>query len=261
MTDISPDSFSEHDLRRALAGRAATVRPRPDRSRLDDGIRRADRIRTVRAATLSGVSVLAVAFGVLNLSGPTESSTVDVVDRPDVVDPTPDLPEIGNPDGEIVLVEATTTTSTTTTTAAPEPAESSTLPDKPDHLLTPPSTTTVSPVATTTTPPPTTVPPPTVPPTTTTPAPTTTAGSTLAANVLYGSCDADPPFDIYSGTAAPGAVISITSPWSAPMQTTAADDGTWELEVEFPDSPIGESFTVSITDGISTKGIGFVRTG
>ncbi|MEM8705624.1 MAG: hypothetical protein AAGE98_04160 [Actinomycetota bacterium] len=270
MTDFTPDQpLSELDLRRALTGQAAAVHPRPDRARLDHGLRRADRIRTVRAAALSGVCALATTFAVLNLNGTLESSTVDTVDQPGVEEPTPTLPELGDPDGAVVTMDETTTSTTTNAPTTP----SASLPAQPDHLTTPSTTTSAAPatttVAPTTTQAPATTQAPT--PTTTTQAPsttttavsstTTTVAVTLTANARYGSCELDPPYDVYTGAATPGATITISSPWSDTVQTIAGGDGTWEITVFFPTAPTNEPFDVTISDGVDTRLLGFAHVG
>ena len=272
MTEFTPDGpFSEFDLRRAFSAEAATVRPMADTVRLEAGLRRADRIHTMRMAALSGVCVLAVTFGVLSLSGTNESSFVDTVDQPGIEEPAPEPtpPPVGDDDVETVTVETTTTT---------EPVET---PDQPDHLTTPsttaapadvraettttaPATTTVAPVTPTTQAPTvTSTTTTTQAPTTTTiaaPTTTTTAAVTLTANARYGSCELDPPYDVYSGTAAPGATITISSPWSDTVQTVAGGDGTWEITVFFPAAPENETFSVSFTDGSQSTAVSFVHT-
>ena len=72
------ESLTEFDLRHALTGQAATITSTADPSRLRDGMVRADRLRTVRAAATAGVMAVVVAFGVLNLQGVEERSLVDV---------------------------------------------------------------------------------------------------------------------------------------------------------------------------------------
>lgn len=263
MTDQRPP-FDEFDLRRALTGHATTVRPAADPVRLHDGLVRADRMRTMRAAATAGVMAAVVTFGVLNLQGVEERSSVDTVDRPDVVDPSPSLPAIddasaeeADPEGD----EPTELETAATTTAPP-----TTLPSEPDHLS--PTTTTAVPVVvvsttapptSSTTAPPTTAPTTTVPTTTTSPPTTTSSSASFTAAARYGSCELDPPYDEYSGTAAPGATVTITSPYSDPVQVTAAGDGTWAVTVFFPSAPANETFTVSLSDGTETVGLAFVH--
>lgn len=142
-----------------------------------------------------------------------------------------------------VLDDATAESSTTTEAPATTEAPPTTLGplEDPSHLA-----------ETTTT---------TIPTTSTTPTTTTTAPAvSFFASALYGRCAEDPPFNEYSGTAAPGATITITSPWSATATTTADGAGNWYRRVEFPTSPVGVTFQMTVTDGTDTAMLNFVRT-
>jgi hypothetical protein len=83
----------------------------------------------------------------------------------------------------------------------------------------------------------------------------------FTANQQYGSCGEEVPWDKFWGTAAPGSTIWVESPFGGGT-TTANGDGNWQIEVEFPEAPLGEAFTVVIEssdDGRAT--FSFVRTG
>lgn len=67
----------------------------------------------------------------------------------------------------------------------------------------------------------------------------------FTANQVYGSCGEDIPYDVFWGTAPPGAKIWIESPYGAGL-THADEHGDWELRVEFPDAPGGEVFGVFV---------------
>ena len=82
-----------------------------------------------------------------------------------------------------------------------------------------------------------------------------------AASAQYGSCEEPIPYDNYSGTAAPGATVTITSPWSATTTATADSSGHWAAQVTFEAAPVDEPFTVTISSGGDSVGLGFVRTG
>lgn len=249
--------MNEHELRQALAGHAATVAPIADTGRLEAGLVRADRMRTIRTACASTAIGAVAVFGAMSLGGEAESTSIDVVDTPTTIEPAPDgdLPRIGDaadaedePDDDGTMVVADTTT-TTSTTAPPLTDE------QPDHLaVTETTTTTVPPVTTAPAPTTTTAPPPTTT--------TTTIGTAVefTAAARYGSCAEDPPYDDYSGTAAPGTTITVTSPYSAPAQATADADGNWSLRVEFPSAPANEHFTVDVSDGAETASFDFVHT-
>ncbi len=83
----------------------------------------------------------------------------------------------------------------------------------------------------------------------------------FTANQKNGSSDADVAWDKFWGTAKPGATIEVGSPYGG--GTTHADEaGNWLIEVEFPDAPIGEEFTVVIETSLGDRAtFGFVRLG
>jgi hypothetical protein len=85
--------------------------------------------------------------------------------------------------------------------------------------------------------------------------------SKFIAHQKYGSCGEDIPYDVFYGTAKPGAKIIAVSPYGG-NSTTANDDGRWEMTVKFPEAPHGKAFEVVIesTDG-GRKVFGFVNTG
>ena len=142
-----------------------------------------------------------------------------------------------------------------TTVAAPEPTASPAT----DPPATPPPT---DPPATN---PPPTEPPATAPPTTAPPDPTTTTTAAqgvqkpFSAEYTYGTCNSDPPFDIYYGFANAGATITVASPHGGGT-TTVHEDGTWEITVEFPDSPVGVEFDVTVSTAQGSTTFTFMRT-
>ena len=71
----------------------------------------------------------------------------------------------------------------------------------------------------------------------------------LTANFKYGSCEENPPFDVYWGTAEPSAKINVTSEFGSGF-TTVDGEGNWELKVYFPEAPYAETFLVTIKDGL-----------
>ena len=277
MNDHRPP-FDEFDLRHALSGEATLVRPVADPERLRAGMVRADRLRTVRAAATAGVMAIVVALGVLNLQGVEERSLVDTVDQPDVLPPEPTVPAIDDAASEEAeSAPEPTADEPQLVTVATSVAPSTTLaPGSPDHLTPPPTTaapaetvaTTAPPTTTTvpaavvstTVPPSTTAAPTTTAPPTTTAAPTTTTTPALfTASARYGSCELDPPYDEYSGTAAPGATVTITSPYSTPVEVTADGSGSWAMTVFFPSAPANETFSVTFSDGTSVKTLDFIH--
>jgi hypothetical protein len=74
----------------------------------------------------------------------------------------------------------------------------------------------------------------------------------FTASATYGSCSFTPPYDVYFGTAQPGTVVTITSPYGG--GTTEADaEGRWEKKVFFAEAPIGETFLVTVKDRSGSK--------
>ncbi|NND01961.1 MAG: hypothetical protein HKN91_04180 [Acidimicrobiia bacterium] len=71
--------------------------------------------------------------------------------------------------------------------------------------------------------------------------------ATFVAQAKFGSCEFDPPYDVYFGEGEPGSRVFITSDYGN-GQTTVAGDGTWEIKVFFPQAPHGETFLVRATD-------------
>ena len=74
----------------------------------------------------------------------------------------------------------------------------------------------------------------------------------------YGSCGESVPYDIFKGKADPGTVITVTSPYGGGT-ATAGDDGYWKVKVTFEDAPVGEEFTVTVSDGSEVKTFTFTR--
>jgi len=256
--------MNENELRRALTGHASGIRPNGDPERLVAGMARTDRLRTTRMMGAGCLAAVIVTFGVLDLSGGGGPSPVDIVDRPTLTTPTD--PEIGLP----ILDDSATETSTTVSDGASNPTTSlapASPATTPAHLADDtPSTTSISIAVVATTLPSATAPPITsaapatsTPTTTAAPAPTVVPTG-FTASARYGSCAEDPPYDEYSGTAAPGTTITVSSPYSARSSVTADLNGDWWIRVEFPASPFEAHFDVSVSDGTSSRVFDFVRT-
>ena len=74
----------------------------------------------------------------------------------------------------------------------------------------------------------------------------------FTAYATYGSCLETPPYDVYYGTAEPGAKITISSKYG--NGTTTADvEGNWEKKVKFPEAPYGKTFLVTVNDDAGNK--------
>ena len=69
---------------------------------------------------------------------------------------------------------------------------------------------------------------------------------------VYGTCDESPPYDVYWGTAPPGAPIYVESEYGS-GSTTANENGDWELKVYFPEAPAEKEFTVKVKDNKGNK--------
>ena len=82
----------------------------------------------------------------------------------------------------------------------------------------------------------------------------------FSANQKYGSCGEEVPYDVFWGTGVPGTKIHVESQYGG-GQTTVNENGKWEIRVEFPEAPFGETFNVSI-DGEGGEAVfNFTRTG
>jgi hypothetical protein len=65
----------------------------------------------------------------------------------------------------------------------------------------------------------------------------------FVAHQTYGSCGEDIPYDVFYGSAEPGAKITASSEFGG-NSTTADENGNWEMKVKFPDAPSGKTFKV-----------------
>ena len=82
----------------------------------------------------------------------------------------------------------------------------------------------------------------------------------FTANQQYGSCAEDVPYDVFWGSATPGATVYVVSDFGSGT-TTANSDGQWEIRVEFPQAPTGQTFNVVIeADGGGRGVFTFVNT-
>jgi hypothetical protein len=82
----------------------------------------------------------------------------------------------------------------------------------------------------------------------------------FTASQQYGECSEATPFDVFHGTAAPGATIWVESPYGSGT-TTATAKGAWELRVNFPEAPRGKTFEVVVeSSGGGRKVFTFVAT-
>lgn len=83
----------------------------------------------------------------------------------------------------------------------------------------------------------------------------------FVANQKYGSCGEELPYDVFYGTAEPGAKITASSAYGG-SSTTANEKGKWEMKVKFPDAPSGKTFNVKIKASTGqSKTFTFTNTG
>ncbi|MFP5309456.1 MAG: hypothetical protein ACLGIR_07755 [Actinomycetes bacterium] len=79
---------------------------------------------------------------------------------------------------------------------------------------------------------------------------TTKRGSAVAftASNTHGRSDANPPSDVYHGTAAPGSVVKVKSEYleGGRVSTTANADGRWEVTATFVHAPRNSTFDVGV---------------
>ena len=80
----------------------------------------------------------------------------------------------------------------------------------------------------------------------------------FTASQVYGSCAENPPYDVFNGTAQPGTVVAVTSPYGG-GETVTDGEGNWSIQVFFPEAPYGGEFTVKAKDHTGqTKSFPFV---
>ena len=75
----------------------------------------------------------------------------------------------------------------------------------------------------------------------------------------YGTCSETIPYDVFKGKATPGTTISVSSQYGSGT-VIAGDDGYWKKKVTFEAAPVGQEFTVTVSDGAETKTFTFTRT-
>ena len=80
--------------------------------------------------------------------------------------------------------------------------------------------------------------------------------STFSAHQVRGESDASPPTDAFWGTAHPGTKVIVESEYGS-GRTVALENGEWELEVAFPEAPVGEPFPVEVHSLHSGESIWF----
>lgn len=92
------------------------------------------------------------------------------------------------------------------------------------------------------------------------PDPVKTVESLFDANQTYGTGDQTPAYDVFYGTAAPGALVKIKSEFGG-GETYAGEDGSWSIKVFFLDAPVGKTFPVKAWSDGAYEIFEFTRTG
>lgn len=241
--------MDENVLQDALAHRAETGgAPNLDFVDLLDKCGRVDRLIAVKKFAAAGTALaVAVAIG-LSVRGPSADGTVGVETASNGRDY--EAPEKDEP-------KATTTTEKKVV-VVPTTVEKPPVTEKPKE--TPPTT-----EKKVEQPPATDAPKETVPPVTEKPkeTPPTTKPPVeevaFTALATYGSCAEPVPYDVYYGTANPGAKVKVQSEYGWGY-TYADADGQWELRVEFPTAPVGTPFTVKVITYQGLVELEFTRT-
>lgn len=272
MTTRLPDDLEAFDaledrLDRELAALAGAIVVRPDPARL---LRHLDAVDARPARRPVGPRLLAAAAVAL-MVGSLGIVATRSPDRGDDPATTPTAPATTAPaataappttaPSATVATSVPPTVATSVTSAAPTTAASAVPPAAaPDTTVAPVDTAPApepDPAATAAPAPDTTAPPapePTAPPTTARPTVAFTAAQ------AFGSCDENPPYDEFSGTATPGSRITVSSPYGG-GSVTADGTGHWWVRITFPTAPVGESFTVRVAGPQGQRTFGFVRTG
>jgi hypothetical protein len=81
----------------------------------------------------------------------------------------------------------------------------------------------------------------------------------VTAEQTFGSSSVPPPYEIFYGTAAPGAIVTASSPYGS-GQATAGAKGEWVLKLFFSGAPSGQPFTVNVRVGSQSFSFPFTWT-
>ncbi len=77
-------------------------------------------------------------------------------------------------------------------------------------------------------------------------------GVEFTAFATFGSCELNPPYDVYYGTSDPGTKVTITSEYGS-GSVNADAEGNWEKKVIFSAAQYGETFVVTVKDHTGKK--------
>lgn len=67
----------------------------------------------------------------------------------------------------------------------------------------------------------------------------------FSAHQKFGTCEEDPPYDVFYGTATPGTTVTVVSEHGS-GSTTAGKKGFWDIKVYFEGAPHGQTFVVTV---------------
>ncbi len=82
----------------------------------------------------------------------------------------------------------------------------------------------------------------------------------FSAHQKYGSCEENPPYDVFYGTGIPGHKVWVVSEYGSGT-TAVGPGGGWDLKVSFPEAPYGVTFPVVIESGEHRVVFEFTRLG
>ncbi|MGI9585151.1 MAG: hypothetical protein ACR2N7_06125 [Acidimicrobiia bacterium] len=68
----------------------------------------------------------------------------------------------------------------------------------------------------------------------------------------FGNCSEPVPYDVFSGQAKPGSMVTISSEFGGGT-VEAGPEGAWSLKVHFPEAPYNVPFVVKVKDAFGSK--------
>jgi hypothetical protein len=74
----------------------------------------------------------------------------------------------------------------------------------------------------------------------------------FSAHASFGICTLTPPYDVYYGTGEPGSTVHVVSDYGS-GEVTVGEEGQWEIQVFFPESPPGQGFLVKVFDDLGRE--------
>jgi hypothetical protein len=74
----------------------------------------------------------------------------------------------------------------------------------------------------------------------------------FSAHASFGICTLTPPYDVYYGTGEPGSTVHVVSDYGS-GEVMVGEEGQWEIQVFFPESPPGQGFLVKVFDDLGRE--------